>query len=219
LDLFIPRSVDNALDMSALGAGTALLRDSDDVKRILIQIADSEAYRAERENVRKYKLHLQKTFVNFETTISEFTSQIADWPKTEFTVLLLPQWVRTGSYLRPGVIEWGFPDYYAGYQAVGIVHEVLHAVVDRLMRLSDGRHKYLLHALIYLTADEGLRSRIVHNYRPFDKDIIGEYDPHLIRYARMVYPTWRTAYERGHLNLKHLFARVRSDYEKRLNKI
>lgn len=196
LELFTPNRAFNAINPVALAGyqNISVLRDDADVRKILKFIKRSKAFVTELRNAKAYKLHVRAIWHTAETVIvSTLRTSTSERNLRDFTVLLLPPGIRIGSYLGNGFIEWGFPDLYPSYQAIGIAHELLHGITDKIARRSSNADKWLLHALIYLMADEGIRASLEgDHYKPFDPKVTRYYDKHLVVIAHKLY-------ERNHL--------------------
>lgn len=106
-------------------------------------------------------------------------------------VIVLHPAMNVGSYMGNHIIEWGYPDQYPNSQVVGLAHEVLHCLTDDVARQSGSQGKWVLHALIYLAANEALRCQLNSQSVFFEAEIIRDFDARLIAIARDLEPCWR----------------------------
>jgi len=169
-----------------------VIRDKATVNKIFELIFQSEIFKKAYLETQNYKDRLEKVWSENTPYILEYEKIIGLQPSAEATVLVLHPELETGSYISDNIIEWGYPDLYDNFQLIGLCHEFLHVLTEKQYEMAETEdEKWLMHSLIYLSADEELRLRINKDSDYFTSSIVNTYHPRLIETAKRSLPTWK----------------------------
>jgi len=181
--------------------GNTVIRNKDIVNKIFEAIFESEVFKKVCSETEDYKNRLEKLWTENTSHVEEYENIIRLNVSAKATVLVLHPEIATGSYIGDNVIEWGNSDLYNNYQLIGLCHEFLHVLTEKQFNESQTEdEKWLLHSLIYLSADEELRLRINDNNGYFMSGIVGSYHPRLIEKAKKLLPAWKDYIVNGQKN-------------------
>lgn len=171
--------------------GRAIIRDGETVNKIFESIFESGIFKKVLLETEDYKDRLEKLCDNV-AYLEEYEKIIGPQPSAEATVLVLHPEIEIGSYIGDNIIEWGNPDFYENYQIIGLCHEFLHVLTEKQYKEAKTEdEKWLLHSLIYLSADEELRLRINGNNGYFMSGVVHTYHPRLIETAKKLLTDWK----------------------------
>jgi len=172
--------------------GKSVIRDEVMIKKIFEEIFESLIFKKVYFETEEYKKRLEKVWLEGNKYIEEYEKIIALDTSSEATILVLHQEIETGSYIGEGVIEWGNPDLYSNYQLIGLCHEYLHSITEKQYNeTKTEEEKWLLHSIIYLSADEELRLKINGDNGYFKSGVVNLYHPLLIKTAEQVLSSWK----------------------------
>ncbi len=172
--------------------GSTVIRDKDTVDRVFESIFESEVFKKGYSETDGYKNRLEKLWNENTAYVQKYEDIIRLNTSAEAIVLVLHPEIETGSYIGNNVIEWGNPDLYDNYQLIGLCHEFLHVLTEEQFNESKTEEeKWLLHSLIYLSADEELRLRINGDNGYFMSGAVERYHSRLIETARQNLSAWK----------------------------
>lgn len=175
---------------------TAVIRDKEIVERVFQDIFYSDVFLDVYRETEEYKIRIEREWDENSTHVEFYESLIGGGVTTNAEVFVLHPQMETGSYMGENVIEWGNPDFYPNYQVIGLCHEFLHAVTEKQFNETRNEdEKWLLHALIYLSADEELRQKMNGGGEYFPEAITVQYHPRLIETAKSYLPEWKSYIE------------------------
>lgn len=174
----------------------SIIRDKEIVENIFQTIFASDVFNKTLAETEAYRLLLETLWQKNRETIEDFEKIIRLDTSREGVVLVLPPTLETGSYLGEGIIEWGNQDIAPHYQLYALCHEYLHLITEDLFQTSNTEEeKWLLHALIYLSADEELRLSLLDDVSDekqyFVSHLTALYHPRLIKVARSLLDPWK----------------------------
>ncbi len=208
---FEPADVGHGLSWFNLNKGSDVIRDKEMVLKIFEEIFESEIFKKVYSETVAYKERLEKIWSDNSEHIKEYENIIKLNVDAQATVLVLHQEIETGSYIGNNIIEWGNPDLYENYQLVGLCHEFLHVLTERQYNETKTEEdKWLLHSLIYLSADEELRQVINGRNGYFMSGVVERYHYLLIETAKTSLPSWKEyAHEHEYSNIVALYESMR----------
>ena len=208
---FEPSDVGHGLLWFNLDKGTNVIRDKQVVVHIFNEIFESEVFKKIYSETVAYKEQLEKIWQESSEHIKSYEDIIKLNTNAEATVLVLHQDLETGSYIGDNIIEWGNPDLYEKYQLIGLCHELLHLLTEQqYIESKTEEDKWLLHSLIYLSADEELRQTINERNGYFMSGVIEKYHPLLISTAKESLPFWKKYIgEHSHSDIVELYESMR----------
>jgi hypothetical protein len=191
----------------------AVIRDRETVNKIFEDIFESEVFKKIFSETDNYKNRLERLWSENTSYIFEYEKIIGLQSSVEATVLVLHQEIETGSYISDNIIEWGNPDLYDNYQLIGLCHEFLHILTEKQYRETKTEdEKWLLHSLIYLSADEELRLRVNSDSGYFMSGVVDTYHPLLIETAKKSLTPWKQyIVKRKEKNIIELYEKLRKD--------
>jgi hypothetical protein len=187
-----------------------VLRERHTVEAIFQEIFVSAAFRRAYVETQIYRRSLLRSWQQHETTAAHFMSQTLGVEDDRcLSVVVVHPHLLIGSYLGSNEIEWGYPELYKNYQVVGLVHEMLHAVTEKIAIKATEEDKWRLHAIIYLAANEEFRM-IISPYSGgyFPRRIVKHYDRRLIAHARRLLPQWKAQVATRRKGMVELFDEV-----------
>lgn len=188
---FDPADVGHGLSWFNLDKGGDIIRDKETVVKIFEEIFESEVFKKAYSETVTYKEKLEKIWSGNAEHIKEYENIIQLNVDAQATVLVLHQDIETGSYIGNNIIEWGNPDLYENYQLVGLCHEFLHVLTEKQYNQAKTEEdKWLLHSLIYLSADEELRQVINGRNGYFMSGVVERYHSLLIGTAKESLAAW-----------------------------
>jgi hypothetical protein len=169
-----------------------VIRDKDTVNKIFESIFQSEVFKRVYLETENYKKRLEEMWIENTFYVKEYENIIHMDISINATILVLHPEIETGSYIGDNVIEWGNPDLYENYQIIGLCREILHLITEKEFNESKTEdEKWLLHSLIYLSADEELRQKINGYNGYFMTSIVDKYHPRLIETANKFLLDWK----------------------------
>ena len=191
----------------------AVIRDKDTVNKIFESIFKSEVFKKVYAETEDYKNRIENLWTENTTYVEEYENIIRLNTSAKATILVLHPEIETGSYIGDSIIEWGNPDLYDNYQLVGLCHEFLHVLTEKQFDESKTEEdKWLLHSLIYLSADEELRLRINGDNGYFMSGVVETYHPRLIEMAKKCLPAWkRYIYDKEEGSIIDLYENLRKN--------
>lgn len=170
----------------------SVIRDKDMVQKIFEDIFESQVFKKAHLETEDYRNRLEKIWSENVSYIEEYEKIIGLNVSSSAQVLVLHQDTETGSYIGDNIIEWGNPDLYENYQLIGLCHEFLHVLTEKQYNESKTEEeKWLLHSLIYLSADEELRLKINGDNGYFKSGVVDKYHHLLISVAESSLPFWK----------------------------
>lgn len=208
---FEPADVGHGLSWFNLDKSGDVIRDKEMVLKIFEEIFESEVFKKAYSETVTYKERLEKIWSENTEHIKEYENIIKLNVDAQATVLVLHQIIETGSYIGNNIIEWGNPDLYENYQLIGMCHEFLHVLTEKQYNETKTEEdKWLLHSLIYLSADEELRQVINGRDGYFMSGVVERYHPLLIETAKEFLPDWeRYIKEQSYNNIVDLYESIR----------
>jgi hypothetical protein len=188
---FVPVDAGHGLLWFNLNKGADIIRDREMVMKIFEEIFASDVFMKAYLETETYRARLEKIWADGSEYIKKYEKVIKLNVNAEATVLVLHQSIETGSYIGKNIIEWGNPDLYENYQLIGLCHEFLHVLTEKQYNETKTEEdKWLLHSLIYLSADEELRQVINGENGYFMSGVVDRYHPLLIETAKRSLPYW-----------------------------
>lgn len=208
---FEPADAGHGLSWFNLDKGGDVIRDKEMVLKIFEEIFESEVFRKAYSETVTYKERLEKIWLDNAGHIKEYENIIKLNVDAQATVLVLHQEIDTGSYIGNSVIEWGNPDLYENYQLVGLCHEFLHVLTEKQYNETKTEEdRWLLHSLIYLSADEELRQVINGRNGYFMSGVVERYHSLLIGAAKESFSAWKKYIdEQSYNNIVDLYESMR----------
>lgn len=168
-----------------------VIRDQETVRAVFEAIFRSKVFQEVYAATEEYADKLTNIWEEGTSHVEEYEQIIRLNISAEATVLVLSPELGIGSYISNSIIEWGNSDLFDNYQLIGLCHEFLHVLTEKqFMGSKTEEEKWLLHALIYLSADEELRLRM-NGGEYFMGGHVTTYHPRLIETARKYLPAWK----------------------------
>ena len=189
----------------------SVIRDEETVQRIFETIFESEIFKQVLAATEKYRNDLEQIWEKHTTFREEYAGIIRLETSVSAETLVLSPELETGSYISNNIIEWGNPDLFENYQFIGLCHEFLHILTEKqFLESKTEEDKWLLHALIYLSADEELRVRM-NGGEYFASGSVDKYHPRLIETAQKYLPAWRTYITAAKGSILDLYEELRAE--------
>ncbi len=174
----------------------SVIRDKETVGNVFQDIFSSSVFQKVTRETEEYRCRVEREWEENRSHVEVYEALIGIGATTKAEVLVLHPEMETGSYLGGGVIEWGNPDFYPNYQTIGLCHEFLHLLTEtQFKETKNENEKWLLHALIYLSADEEVRRRMSGDGEYFRVELVRQYHPRLIETARTHLSEWKSYIE------------------------
>ena len=204
--LFLPKRVGHALSFVRFGSRgiqTDIIPDKKILGDIFDRIFGSMWFRSEYEKSERHRHNISEQWRRKRELVSAHIVELYDHPDVgAFTIFVTDTALHEGSYLGNGEIEWGIPEIYPDYNVVGIAHEIMHALTEKLASSKDEEFRWKLHAMIYLSIDEDLKLKIHRKAVRFDPVVTRHFDRRLISLAKTLDQSWRQYRANGGSDLR-----------------
>lgn len=193
-----------SLDTTAMGSeGELRVKNARLVNEIFEKIFSTGLFKDIHEKAEAYKQILEKEWEQYG---QEALQQLKDISKLgigdrEIEVFVLNPETENGSYIEDNRIEWGFTEIYPKSNVIGICHEILHVYTAE-------QASNLMHALIFLAAQEELRCRLNNKTEYFNNDGVKTYHDHVVEEQHRLLPEWKKYLDDGDNTLIDLYERL-----------
>jgi len=181
------------LDWSGYQSGkdNDLIRDEVFIGKIFDEIFRSKVFQKAKKETEVYLKKVKQQWEDSKKWLKVFEKYIGLKLSKNVDIFILHPQLKIGSFIKDGKIEWGNPDNFPNYQFIGICHEILHLLTeDEFNKNKTQEDQWLLHAVIYLAADQELRVRI-NSSTYFLPELNKYYHPKLISKATEILPLWK----------------------------
>lgn len=176
-----------SLDISSFGdQGTVHLKNSQRIKQIFHEIIVSEVFKKAYSEAENYKNELHTEWEELGGIALKYLEGITGLSVSskDIEVYVLPPSIENGSFIEGNRIEWGFTEIYEHSNIIGICHEILHVYTPEYA-------SNLMHAIIFLAAQEELRCKLNGSSEYFSQDGIKTYHDHVIDKQKKILPLWQ----------------------------
>lgn len=175
-----------SLDLTTMNVdGSVSIKNIALVDQIFEEIFNSSVYIQAYTETQDYKKQLEKEWsLDGDTALSQL-KDISRLPigDREIDVYVIHPDLDNGSYISGNRIEWGYAEIYPNSNVVGICHEILHVYTQ-------SQASNLMHALIFLAAQEELRCRINNLHEYFNNNGVKTYHDHIIDEQKRLLGVW-----------------------------
>lgn len=183
--------------------GELRIKNSRLVNEIFKEIFSTDLFKEALKETEKYKYTLENEWDEYGDKALEQLKDITklDIGDRDVEIYVLNPEIENGSYIGDNRIEWGFTEIYPKSNVVGICHEILHIYTTN-------QASNLMHALIFLAAQEELRCRMNDKTEYFNNDGVKTYHDHLIDEQKRLLPAWKKYLSESDSTLINLYDRL-----------